>query len=336
MAKNDLKALQGAFEKLRKEDSILRTETDKEIQALKAKNNVLQAEMNEIRNKYQDMLMMALGITQPTVAASASALVGVENAPSFNTLAAAVVPAVSPASLTSSAEQHSTKPNTINLTKESDTDMAASGHIGRASSFAMAFSSPAGGRHPLDEQLTDAEDRVAEVLPVKEVFFPAQMSSVNDLPLADMACLRDHLSPILQDQPEAGEDVGSEKATKNQLKAPTAKNKVLQAKLSKVNKESMPMNVTGGDEMDPADKEEDEEDHAFCYFFEPLQNGQGMYRLFVADDGTGLVEYEMFSMHKDGKRYSFIARQNGKGGYCGHCVRPCYWCEGGCSMHRLT
>jgi hypothetical protein len=223
--------------------------------------------------------------------------------------------------------------------KESGTDMVASGHIGRASSFTVAVSTPAGGRHPfhpLDEQLPDAEDCLAEVLPVKEVFFPTRMSSVNGLPRADMACLRDHLSPILQDQPEAGEDVGSEKATKNQLKAPTAKNKALQAKLSKVNKESTPMNVTGGDEMDPADEEEDEEDHAFCYFFEPLQNGQGMYRLFVADDGTGLVEYEMFWRHKDGKRYSFIARQNGKGGYCDHCVRPCYWCEGGCSMHRLT
>jgi hypothetical protein len=42
----------------------------------------------------------------------------------------------------------------------------------------------------------------------------------------------------------------------------------------------------------------------------------------------------MFSRHKDGKRYGFIARQKGKGGYGGHCVRPCYWCEGGCSMHR--
>jgi hypothetical protein len=37
------------------------------------------------------------------------------------------------------------KPNTIDLKKESGTDMVASGHIGRASSFAMAFSTLAGG-----------------------------------------------------------------------------------------------------------------------------------------------------------------------------------------------
>jgi hypothetical protein len=68
----------------------------------------------------------------------------------------------------------------------------------------------------------------------------------------------------------------------------------------------------------------------------PLQNGKGMYRLFVDDDGTGLVEYEMFSTHGHSQGCNFIARQTGKGGYCGNCVKPGYWCEGGCRIHRLT
>jgi hypothetical protein len=134
-----------------------------------------------------------------------------------------------------------------------------------------------------------------------------------------------------------------EKAIKNQLKALKAKNEALQAKVNKVNMESMPMNVhaTGGDKMDPPDEEEEEgeEDHnlkkpaAAC---KPLQNGKGMYRLFVGDDGTGLVEYKMFLTHEHNQGYSFIARQTGKGGYCGNCVKSCYWCESGCRIHRLS
>jgi hypothetical protein len=68
----------------------------------------------------------------------------------------------------------------------------------------------------------------------------------------------------------------------------------------------------------------------------PLQNGKGMYRLFVDDDGTRLVEYKMFPTHEDSQGCKFNARQTGKGGYCGNCVKPSYWCEGGCRFHRLT
>jgi hypothetical protein len=68
----------------------------------------------------------------------------------------------------------------------------------------------------------------------------------------------------------------------------------------------------------------------------PLQNGKGMYRLFVDDDGTRLVEYKMFPTHEDSQGCKFNARQTGKGVYCGNCVKPSYWREGGCRFHRLT
>jgi hypothetical protein len=68
----------------------------------------------------------------------------------------------------------------------------------------------------------------------------------------------------------------------------------------------------------------------------PLQNGKGMYCLFIDDNGTGLIKYEMYSMHEHIQGCSFIARQTGKGGYCGNCIKPCYWCEGGCHIHCLS